>query len=88
MSHTCASVSAPYVIYNIGNIHPVELIDYISAFEAAFGKTAQKDFVPMQSGYVMGTFSDMSYVKRDFHFSPKADVREDLKRYVARFCEY
>ena len=83
-----ASSSAPYAIYNIGNTHPVDLIDYIKAFEKAFGKEAKKDFLPLQPGDVLETFSDMSDMKRDFGFMPKVDVEVGVRRYVAWFRDY
>ena len=83
-----ASSSAPYAIYNIGNTHPVDLIDYIEAFEKAFGKEAKKDFLPLQPGDVLETFSDMSDMKRDFGFTPAVDVNEGVSRYVAWFRDY
>ena len=83
-----ATSSAPYKIYNIGNTHSVNLIDYISAFESAFGKKGKKDFLPLQPGDVLETYSDMSDMKRDFGFSPKVDVTEGVKRYVEWFKSY
>lgn len=84
----CASSSAPYRIYNIGNTHPVDLIDYIKAFEKAFGKDAVKEFLPLQPGDVLETFSDMSDMKRDFDFAPKVDIEEGVRRYVSWFRSY
>ncbi len=84
----CATSSAPYAIYNIGNTHSVSLIDYISAFENAFGKTANKEFLPLQPGDVLETFSDMEDMKRDFSFYPKVNVAEGVKRYVEWFRNY
>jgi len=43
---------APYRLYNIGNHHPVSLMDYIEAIEACLGKKAEKKFLPMQAGDV------------------------------------
>ena len=50
-----ATSPAPYRIYNIGNQHPTKLMDYISCIENATGKTAQKEFLPMQPGDVYQT---------------------------------
>ncbi len=83
-----ATSSAPFAIYNIGNTNPVDLIDYIKAFEIALGKEALKDYLPLQPGDVLETFSDMSDMKNVFGFSPKVDVREGVRRYIAWFREY
>lgn len=84
----CATSSAPYKIYNIGNTHPVNLIDYIHAFEKAFDREAIKDFLPLQPGDVLETFSDMGDMKQDFGFAPKVDVDEGVRRYVDWFQQY
>ena len=37
-----------YKIYNIGNSHPVKLMDFISILEKAIGTEAKKEFLPMR----------------------------------------
>lgn len=39
----------PAKVYNIGCSHPVKLMDFISEIERAYGKPAQKIFLPMQA---------------------------------------
>jgi UDP-glucuronate 4-epimerase len=84
----CSTSSAPYAIYNIGNSHPFELIDFIRAFEKAFGRDAEIKYLPMQPGDVLETFSDMSDMEQDFGFVPKVDINEGVRRYVKWFREY
>lgn len=83
-----ATSSAPFIVYNIGNTNPVDLIEYIKAFEIAFGREARKDFLPLQPGDVLETFSDMGDMKCVFGFSPKVDVIDGVRRYVNWFREY
>lgn len=83
-----ATSSAPFAIYNIGNTHSIELIDYIKAFEAAFGREANKEYLPLQPGDVLETFSDMEDMKRDFGFVPRVNINEGVSRYVAWFRDY
>ena len=80
--------SALFVIYNLGNTHPVSLEDYIKAFEKAIGKTANKEYMPLQSGDVLDTFSDMSDMEREFGFKASVDVQEGVRRYVMWFRNY
>jgi UDP-glucuronate 4-epimerase len=47
-----SSSTAPYKIYNIGNSHPVKLMDFIQAIEGAIGHPAEKIYLPMQPGDV------------------------------------
>lgn len=84
----CSTSSAPYAIYNIGNSHPSDLIDFIRAFEKAFGRDAEIEYLPMQPGDVLETFSDMSDMEQDFGFVPKVDINEGVRRYVKWFCKY
>lgn len=83
-----ATSSAPYRIYNIGNQNPVSLMEYIEAFEAAAGKEAIKEFLPMQPGDVQETYSDMSDMIRDFDYLPAISVKEGVSRFMKWFKEY
>lgn len=83
-----ASSSAPYAIYNIGNQHPVMLMDYIQAFEKAIGKEAIKEFLPMQAGDVLDTYSDMTEMVRDFDYLPTTTLEEGVGKFVQWFKEY
>jgi UDP-glucuronate 4-epimerase len=57
---SAATSSAPWRIFNIGNSQPVELMRYIRAIEAATGKKARLDLLPMQAGDVLATQADTS----------------------------
>ncbi len=83
-----ATSSAPYRIYNIGNEHPVDLIDYVKAFEQAFSKSAKVEMYPMQPGDVLSTSADMTDMRRDFGFEPSIDITEGVRRYVSWFKTY
>ena len=50
----------PYRIFNIGNSQPEKLMDFIGIMEHAFGKVAEKEFLPMQAGDVKATYADTS----------------------------
>ena len=83
-----ASSSAPYAIYNIGNQHPVMLMDYILAFEKAIGKEAIKEFLPMQAGDVLDTYSDMTEMINDFNYLPSTTLEEGVTKFITWFKEY
>ena len=51
--------SAPYMIYNIGNSHPVKLTSFIEAIEKALGKKARWQMMPMQPGDVPATYANV-----------------------------
>jgi UDP-glucuronate 4-epimerase len=83
-----ASSWAPYRVFNIGNHQPVELMAYIEALETALGKTAQKNFLPLQDGDVPATHADTSELNRVTGFSPETPVVEGVKRFVDWYRSY
>lgn len=83
-----ASSFAPYRVYNIGNHQPVELMTFIETLEAALGRTAVKNFLPMQPGDVLATFADVDDLRTDIGFAPKTALSEGLARWAAWFSKY
>jgi UDP-glucuronate 4-epimerase len=83
-----ATSLVPYRLYNIGNHAPVQLMDYIACIEKAVGKTAKKNFLPLQPGDVLATYADVSDLKADIGFEPKTPIEEGVKRFVAWYREF
>ncbi len=79
---------APYRLFNIGNSEPIELMDFIGAIEAAVGREAIKDFLPMQDGDVPATYADTSELEQLVGFKPATPVKEGVARFVAWYREY
>ena len=77
-----------YKIYNIGCSHPVKLMDFISTLEQAFGKIAQKEFLPMQAGDVYQTYADCSALERDMGYRPKVTLQEGINKFVEWYNYY
>ena len=77
-----------YKIYNIGNNHPVELLEFISAIEKALGKEAKKEFLDLQPGDVVATYADVDDLTRDVDFKPDTPIEIGVKRFVEWFKEY
>ena len=77
-----------YRIFNIGNHRPVPLMDYIRAIEAAVGRKAVLDLMPMQAGDVEATEADTSGLQRATGFNPDTPVEEGVKRFVAWYRDY
>ncbi len=78
----------PAKVYNLGNSHGEDLMDYISLIEEAVGKSAIYDFQPMQPGDVPETFADITASVRDFGYKPATTIREGIPRFVAWYREY
>lgn len=71
--------TAPYKIYNIGNSHPVKLMDFIQAIEEAIGHPAEKVFLPMQPGDVYQTNADTTALQNELGFKPNKSIGEGVK---------
>ena len=78
----------PHLIYNLGNHRAEDLSHFIEVLEAACGKTAEKQFLPMQPGDVRETFADIEATTRDLGFLPQTTLAEGLPRFVAWFRGY
>ena len=77
-----------YKLYNIGNNKPEKLMDYIETLERCLGKTAVKEFLPMQPGDVYQTYADVTDLMRDYDFKPNTTIEEGLSRFVQWYREY
>ena len=77
--------SAPYKIYNIGNNHPVELIQFIEVVETALGKRAKKEFMDLQPGDVVATYANVDDLMADVGFKPATPIEVGVKRFVEWF---
>jgi UDP-glucuronate 4-epimerase len=77
-----------YRIFNIGNNRRVELMAYIRALEAALGKKAVLDLLPMQAGDVKATEADTTALREATGFSPATPVEEGVRRFVEWYREY
>lgn len=69
-------------IYNIGCGHPVQLMDFISELETAFGKQAEKEFLPMQPGDVYQTFADTTRLATEMGYRPHWTLRDGIAEFV------
>ena len=80
--------TAPYRIYNIGNSHPIELMDYIKALEHALGKVAKKQYLPTQPGDVPNTHADVAQFEAMFDYAPATSVEEGVGKFVEWYKKY
>jgi len=82
------SPNAPHRVVNIGNGNKVRLVDFIEAIETACGRTAIKNFMPMQKGDVPATWADNSLLRTLTGYAPQTDVREGVQKFVDWYREY
>ncbi len=75
-------------VYNIGNNAPEKLMYFIETLEKCIGKTAEKEYLPMQAGDVYQTYADVSELMRDFDFKPSTTIEEGLSKFAEWYKEY
>lgn len=79
---------APYKVYNIGNNSPVRLMDFIEAIENKLGKTAKKNFLPLQAGDVPETYANVDDLYRDIDFQPQTSIQDGVNKFIDWYLEY
>ena len=83
-----ATSNAPFRLLNIGNSEPVPLNRYIDAIEAALGKTAQRNLLPLQPGDVPATYADIGALEEAVGSWPRIRVEEGVGKFVEWYLEY
>ena len=83
----------PYKVYNIGNSHPENLLDFVTILQeellrADYDFEAHKKLVPMQPRDVPVTYADTTPLERDFGFKPSTPLREGLRRFAEWYKEF
>ena len=61
---------------------------FIEVLEQALGKTAEKEYLPMQAGDVYQTYADVSELQRDFDFKPETTIEEGLGQFAEWYRSY
>lgn len=88
----------PYALYNIGNNHPENLLDFVRILQEELIRAGvlAKDYdfgshtklVPMQPGDVSVTYADTSALERDFGFKPSTSLREGLRKFAEWYRDF
>ena len=88
----------PYKVYNIGNSHPENLLDFVTILQeelvrakvlpATFDFDEHKELVAMQPGDVPVTYADTSDLERDFGFRPSTPLRTGLRAFAEWYARY
>lgn len=79
---------APHRLYNLGNSGAEELGTLVAEIEAACGRSAIKQMLPMQPGDVPATYADISPVARDIGFCPITPIAVGIPRFVEWYRVY
>lgn len=88
----------PYAIYNIGNNHPENLLDFVEILQEELIRAkvlpddydfeAHKELVPMQPGDVPITYADTQALEADYGFKPSTTLREGLRKFAEWYKEF
>ena len=69
-------------IFNIGCGTPVALLDFVECLEAALGRPARRNLMPMQAGDVHRTWADVSALAQWVDFRPHVTVEAGVGQFV------
>jgi UDP-glucuronate 4-epimerase len=79
---------APYRLYNIGNEHPIQLMDYISILERKLNKKAITKLLPMQLGDAADNWADVEALVRDVGYRPSTPVEVGVGHFVDWYLKH
>ncbi len=87
-----------YNLYNIGNSHPENLMDFVDTLAKSLKKhellpvdfdiEAHMELVEMQPGDVAVTYADTSPLERDYGFKPQTPLQTGLDRFAEWYKDY
>ena len=88
----------PYKVYNIGNSHPENLLEFVSILQEELIRArvlpedydfeAHKELVPMQPGDVPVTYADTTPLEEDFGYKPSTPLRDGLRAFAEWYKGY
>ena len=89
---------AAHRVYNIGNSHPVQLLEFVSILQHVlveegvlpgnYDFEAHRELVPMQPGDVPVTYADTSALERDFGYKPSTSLEDGLRAFAKWYRVY
>lgn len=88
----------PYKVYNIGNSHPENLLDFVTILQEELVRAgvlpkdydfdSHKELVPMQPGDVPVTYADTTSLEQDFAFKPGTSLRDGLRNFAEWYVKF
>ena len=83
-----ATSYCPWRVYNIGNNSKERLMRYIEVLEECLGRTARKNFLPMQDGDVPATYAAVADLIEAVDFKPATTIETGIRNFVEWYREY
>lgn len=88
----------PYKIYNIGNNHPENILDFVTILQEELTRAkvlpedydfeSHKQLVEMQPGDVPITYADTTPLEEDFGYKPSTPLRTGLRKFAEWYKQY
>ena len=88
----------PYKVYNIGNSHPENLLEFVSILQEELIRAgvlpedydfeSHKELVAMQPGDVPVTYADTTPLEEDFGYRPATPLRDGLRAFAEWYKVY
>ena len=87
-SHDSISPVAPFRIVNIGSSEPKRLVDFVDTVEEQLGKTAPRNYMPMQPGDAEATWADCTLLGELTGYQPQTSLRDGVGQFVDWYRHY
>lgn len=91
-------VEPPFKIYNIGNGHPIKLLEFVTILQEELIRAnvlpkdydfeAHKELIAMQPGDVPITYADTKPLEMDFGYRPSTTLREGLRKFAEWYKKF
>ena len=88
----------PYAVYNIGNNHPENLLDFVRILSEELVRAGvlpenydfegHRKLVGMQPGDVPVTYADSEALEKDYGFTPHIGIREGIRSFAEWYKQY
>jgi UDP-glucuronate 4-epimerase len=78
----------PYQLFNIGNNHPIPLMEFIGHLEDLLGQKAVMKFLPLQPGDMLETCANIDSLAEKTGYTPQTKIRDGLKHFVDWYLEW
>jgi len=78
---------APYEVINLGNHHPVSVLEMVRMLEEVLGRKAKLEFLPAPPGDVPHTWADVEKARRLLGYEPKTPFQEGLASFARWLIE-
>ena len=79
---------ASHVVYNLGNHRAEDLLRVVALIEAATGREAIRELLPMPPGDVPATYADIDATTAALGWTPTTSIDDGIPRFVDWFRDY